>query len=366
MGSHNHAPSKIHSSRTITGAIGQAIVTLNAAGWSDPRISEALGFSKRTICVWRRRNSVAAAKGIGGAPADARYDLEERMALYRTGCTDGRIARLQGCTQSAVTRWRHAKGLSRNADPNPTISDDDRRRARKLLLARMAVHDVAAALKLGKGAVARVRADIGLDSRLLPFGARSAAAVWRGFRDGERRYSKLLAARRPIAFRAYADGLIDRQIAEKVGCARGSIWQWRMAYGLPPNYIATPRTSPSTLPPPISPLSDDLYRLCDAAVSRLLAPHDRQEAISDLICAHLEGRLALDDIGTEARKFENRVIGQYSSRFGDRSLDEEIGEDGFTLGHTLVDEEAEEDFRLIELKALAERMGIDVDAVLAD
>lgn len=75
---------------------------------------------------------------------------------------------------------------------------------------------------------------------------------------------------------------------------------------------------------------DTLYSRINAAVSRLLAADIRDDIISDTYLALLEGTLDESEIEARIKRFESRTIGTYASKWGPASLDEEIGDDGFS------------------------------------
>lgn len=58
----------------------------------------------------------------------------------------------------------------------------------------------------------------------------------------------------------------------------------------------------------------------------------RDDAVSEMFLALLEGRLKRDRIKAEARTFTGRAIGLWASRYGPASLDEDMTGEGFTLG----------------------------------
>jgi hypothetical protein len=75
------------------------------------------------------------------------------------------------------------------------------------------------------------------------------------------------------------------------------------------------------------------------AVGRALAPDVIEDIVADMMVAVLEGSLPLAEIEAEARRYGNRVLERFASKFGPRSLDQEIGDgEGFTLLDTLVDD----------------------------
>ena len=81
---------------------------------------------------------------------------------------------------------------------------------------------------------------------------------------------------------------------------------------------------------------------------RWLSEAARDDAISDMYLAHLEGAVSLSDITAEAKIFANRTVAAFESKFGPRSLDEQLFEDGdATLGDMIDDPAALEAFDYI-------------------
>jgi hypothetical protein len=67
-----------------------------------------------------------------------------------------------------------------------------------------------------------------------------------------------------------------------------------------------------------------------------LDPVRRQEIISEMVMAHLEGRLELEDAPRRCREFLRAVDRQFPTKYAPRSLDEPIFDDGSTtLGDTI-------------------------------
>jgi hypothetical protein len=60
-------------------------------------------------------------------------------------------------------------------------------------------------------------------------------------------------------------------------------------------------------------------------------PTLRDDVISEMFLALLEGRLSRDQIGTEAKTYTGRAIGQWQSKWAPVSLDEDLTGEGFRL-----------------------------------
>lgn len=73
---------------------------------------------------------------------------------------------------------------------------------------------------------------------------------------------------------------------------------------------------------------DPTYALIAAAVPHGASEATREDAISDLYLAVLEGKVATADIPVAAKRYASRAVGKWESRFGPRSLDEKIFDDG--------------------------------------
>jgi hypothetical protein len=157
-----------------------------------------------------------------------------------------------------------------------------------------------------------------------------------------RKYSKMQPGRRARAFVLYADGLDDDEIARDIGVYRTQIWEWRHALFLPSVGKAwrkhTVKPKPKPLGAAISPMSNPLYAHIVASIGRGIASDLVDDAVSDIWLALAEGQLLPDEISAQAGRFRNRVIGNYASKFGPRSLDEDIGDgDGFRMLDLLID-----------------------------
>src|SRR5690606_30071949 len=92
----------------------------------------------------------------------------------------------------------------------------------------------------------------------------------------------------------------------------------------------------------------NIQKRIERAIGTHLPLDARLDAVADLYLAVLEGRVACDFIEQVAPSYWNRAMEMAGSKFGPRSLDEEIGE-GWSLMDTLEDPTA-----LEELEAAAE------------
>lgn len=88
----------------------------------------------------------------------------------------------------------------------------------------------------------------------------------------------------------------------------------------------------------LRPHRDPLYAAIAAAVPRWPSEATRDDAISDLYLAVLEGSVAVGDVAAEARRYATKAVSQWENRFGPRSLDELAFEGGrVTLGDMIAD-----------------------------
>jgi hypothetical protein len=122
----------------------------------------------------------------------------------------------------------------------------------------------------------------------------------------------------------YDLGWSDGRIAKEQQVDKGSVRQWRHRRNLPANFSRRGKG------PKCRQIDMEQVRAgVVSAVGRRLPSHIAEDAASDLMLAVLEGHVPLDRIATEARRFGNRVLERYASKFGPRSLDEDLGdEDG--------------------------------------
>jgi hypothetical protein len=89
-------------------------------------------------------------------------------------------------------------------------------------------------------------------------------------------------------------------------------------------------------------LDAEIMHRIQRAIGTSIPPEFREDAVADLQLAVLEGRISPDQIETASASFRNQAYGLVGSKYGARSLDEELGDegDGFTLMDTLEDTDA--------------------------
>jgi hypothetical protein len=125
----------------------------------------------------------------------------------------------------------------------------------------------------------------------------------------------------------------DRRIAREQKVSWTTIQGWRKRRKLPPHGLSRRHWKTADL------ARDTTLDRVRRAIGRALPPDIRDDAISDLYLAVLSGTVDLDEVEKQARKFGNRVLNTFASKFGPQSLDQELGDaEGFTLMDTLVDE----------------------------
>ena len=339
---------------------------LYQAGLSDRAISRAQGINHSTISEWRRLKGLAinnnahvnlklkSSNTVPQAPPPpgiCRISSEQaklRQELYDAGYTDPAIAKAVGILNKSVFKWRKKSGLPANVPPGrgarassavAIVTPDLKRRAMALLERGVGPRTIAREMSASVQSLERWRTAM-LSER--PELRRQASHRKVPRHPGGRLYSKLLPDRRARAFVLYADGLCDYEIAKDLGVRKTQIWEWRHALFLPAigksrrKHMAKPK--PKQLGQPISPMSNPLYAHIVASIGRGMAPDLVDDAVSDIWLALAEGRLSPQRISAEAGKFRNRVIKSYASKFGPRSLDEDIGDgDGFRMLDLLKD-----------------------------
>lgn len=168
---------------------------------------------------------------------------------------------------------------------------------------------------------------------------RNSVTVWRRTRrlpvqEAQLTRRPLTAAQAAMRMLLYQLGWSDYHIAREMGVDRTAVRGWRRTKKLPANFrrAVTEASQPK-------PTMQSVVKRIRKAVGTSLAQDIAEDIVSDMTLAVLEGSLPLASIEAEARKYGNRVLDQFASKFGPRSLDLEIGDgNGFTLLDTLVDE----------------------------
>lgn len=132
----------------------------------------------------------------------SKINTDEALKLYRQGMSDGDIARHFGVTQSGATYWRQRQGLKPNvaATTLPPISEDKRRKARKLLREGLTLEQVAREVGCGKRTVGKIRSKMKSDDRL-----RGSGKGLRGERSAARRDAAAILTELKAATRHVTD-----------------------------------------------------------------------------------------------------------------------------------------------------------------
>jgi hypothetical protein len=132
----------------------------------------------------------------------------------------------------------------------------------------------------------------------------------------------------------YQLGWGDRHIAREEGLHQSSVQCWREARGLRANF---PHGSNERWRK--RPTFADLAARVRRAIGRRLPPDIVDDAAMDMIRDILDGTIPIGEIEAMARRYGNRVLDRFASRYGPRSLDEEIGDDdGFRMIDLVRDE----------------------------
>ncbi len=122
----------------------------------------------------------------------------------------------------------------------------------------------------------------------------------------------------------------DKAIAKDRGVSRTAIRDWRRQRSLPTGGSADWHHRPTL---------NDVRTRVRRAIGRGLPGDIADDATSTLFLAVIDREVPLADVEKSARTYGNRAIEDIASRYGPRSLDEEIGDgEGFTLLDTLSDD----------------------------
>jgi hypothetical protein len=142
----------------------------------------------------------------------------------------------------------------------------------------------------------------------------------------------------------HSAGKSDAEMGRILGLYRNAIRVWRNKHGLTPNRLSNAkRAALKALRPAAKPLAPaissaaqaaskvELFDRARRAVGSRLPRDIAEDAISDLYVAVLEGRVSSSDVERAARKYANAALGQFANRYGPRSLDKELVDEGFNL-----------------------------------
>lgn len=248
----------------------------------------------------------------------SKADAKRRRNLYEKGLSDTAIGRELGIDRSCITKWRLSVGLpSRYATkiPREALSKRTDQNGQEL---RMRLYADGLSDK-----------DIGERLGVSP----STISSWRQRHklSGSVICGPIKHEENAIRMLLYELGWSDRQIAKQREVHLTSIAEWRLRRHLTPNAG------------PVNPLRQrkDLASLAARVrrfVDRSLASDIADDAVGELCLALLSGSVRLADVEREGRRFGNRALRQFANMYGPRSIDEEIGEDGFTLLDMIADD----------------------------
>lgn len=272
--------------------------------------------------------------------------------MHAEGLNDRQIADIAHSDPSNIYQWRTTRGLSANlvqgrngraiegVMSTPEIKDRCLRLLRKGIGPRVISRELSVSLKSlekWRTAMLRDQPELRRASPGRPVPRTASGRKYRVFRP----------ERRLRAFELYAEGLDDAEIGAAIDMPKRRVWEWRAALRLPANKpqggrvgAITDKPKKRPTPPAITPYSNPLYARIASAVGHYLAPDIREDAISEIWLAMEEGKISVDRIEGEARRYSNRVVGSFASRFQPRSLDEDITGDGFRLIDTIADDRA--------------------------
>lgn len=264
-----------------------------------------------------------------------------RLSLYEAGLADAEIAVRCSVSVPVIWKWRVKRGLTSNSLAGRKVSSvsvrlapDTKQRCITLMRSGIGIAIIHRETSVAKSTLERWRTAMLRRQPDAKFKTLRPKAPPR--HPSGRKYNAFSGDRRKCAFELYADGLNDEAIANKLGCNRHQVWEWRKALHLPVIATKATRTNAAKpkrkVGPPISPLSNALYARIALAVGRNVGPDIAADAISNIYLDIAEGTLTIDDIETKARTYVNRMLSTYANRWT-RSLDEELGEhgDGFKL-----------------------------------
>ncbi len=276
--------------RTLSPEAHQVRLDMLARGMTDGQIADALGRDIRAILKWRRKHKLppAVPRGRGTRNTSSTVLTPELTVrcrrLIERGISAPLIARETGVSVKTLERWRTE--------------------------------------------VLRQRPELRLPPR-----------TKRGIRrmPSGRPYSAFRQPRRGQAFLLYADGLNDAEIAEVLGVYSPQVCEWRHALYLPANaqqggISGRPGTGQKKrckpLAAPITPMANPMHAAIVGSLARWAAPDLRDDMASEMWLALLEGRISANQIPAAAGSICNQVARDFANRFGPRSLDEDLSDDG--------------------------------------
>lgn len=240
--------------------------------------------------------------------------VEAFIALHSAGWADSRIGAALAVRPEQVRTWRDERGLQKNPGRSVKIDETE---GRAMHAAGANDHQIARRFSV------------------LP----SAVVYWRqrrGLAPNAPSQTKPPEVRRK-AKKMLRLGATRKQVAEACGLHIASV----QAYRCKMNDPGLRRTGLTNLNIRSQVVKDArVVRRIERAVGVGLPPDVLSEATSSLYLAVLDGLVAVDLIEKVAPSYRNRAYEMCGSKFGPVSLDEEIGDDGWTLMDSLEDPDA--------------------------
>lgn len=223
-----------------------------------------------------------------------------RLAHYQRGLIDKEIAELEGLNARAIFHWRKRNSLSTNFIRKFPAGDRE----------FLALYNSG----LGDRQIGR-RAGF----------AEATVSKWRkrrGLPTHHPEKAHLTVEMRAARMLLYSFGYSDGRIAKEQGVGPTAVARWRKVLRLPVNNV--PRVSRSRRQDEPQKLLARIRR----AMPSYMSPADRDDAASDLYLAVMSGAIPVEEIERRAKSVGNKVLKTFADKWGARSLDEEIGDDG--------------------------------------
>lgn len=249
-------------------------------------------------------------------------ELREKAfeALYHAGWCDEPIARVLHAAPTTIRQWRESRLLPKNLAAHVKI---DEAVARRMYDDGESDYAIARALGMHQSSIVGWRRRNGLPSkrpchRLTPEDIRKA-----------RKMLKL--------------GASMRQVAREIdNCNVGALQYLRQKInhpGLRRHGITNTMIRDKVLKDPT------IQRRIERAIGPKVPADIRLDAVSELYADVLEGRVAAEYIEQQAPAYRSRAYDMCGSKYGARSLDDELAEN-FTLGDTIEDSSALEEMEV--------------------
>lgn len=164
-------------------------------------------------------------------------------------------------------------------------------------------------------------------------------------------------------------GRTDTQIAREVGCSCRSVWVWRNRHGLAQRAPDGGLNDRSTVGFKAW-QHDPFWKMVFQWVPKFYSPETVEDVVGEIALLIADGRLDPETLTKkDVRQITWRVGNSLEPHVGDRmrSLDAKLpteeGDGGTLLD--IIPDNSEGEIRLVELKIIAERMGLDVEAILS-